>query len=123
MCVLSLSPSPHQDDRDFRDKITPISVMMLFTLDQQQAADKTGLKPILDPSAPNNVTKQVTERVCVCEIRLEWTEVKKRKQKNGCFQKILLCLAVLPFVTVLPRNTVRATMDNIHFTNNYSRTN
>lgn len=79
VCVLSLSPSPHQDDRDFRDKITPISVMMLFTLDQQQAADKTGLKPILDPSAPNNVTKQVTERVCV---RSDLNGLKSKKENR-----------------------------------------
>ncbi|XP_008327192.1 integrin alpha-V [Cynoglossus semilaevis] len=66
-----------RDDRDFRDKITPISVMMLFTLDQQQAADKTGLKPILDPSAPNNVTKQAhilldcgEDNVCKPDLRL-----------------------------------------------------
>lgn len=49
-----------QDDRDFRDKITPISVVMEYSLDYQQAADPTGLLPILDVSAPSNVTKQVT---------------------------------------------------------------
>ncbi|KAF3843753.1 hypothetical protein F7725_002602 [Dissostichus mawsoni] len=46
------------DDRDFRDKITPISVAMEFSLDYQRAADATGLLPILDISAPTNVTKQ-----------------------------------------------------------------
>ncbi|CAB1346903.1 unnamed protein product, partial [Coregonus sp. 'balchen'] len=34
------------DDSEFRDKITPISVFMEFSLDYQQAADKTGLLPI-----------------------------------------------------------------------------
>lgn len=49
-----------QDDREFRDKITPISVVMEYSLDYQQAADQTGLLPIVDISAPTNVTKQVT---------------------------------------------------------------
>ncbi|XP_054470856.1 integrin alpha-V [Anoplopoma fimbria] len=46
-----------QDDQKFRDKITPISVLMEYSLDYQQAADTTGLLPILDMSAPSNVTK------------------------------------------------------------------
>lgn len=49
-----------QDDREFRDKITPISVVMEYHLDYQQAADATGLKPVLDTAAPSNVTKQVS---------------------------------------------------------------
>lgn len=52
-----------QDDRDFRDKITPISVAMEYQLDYQQAADPTGLKPVLDTAAPSNVTKQVSVQV------------------------------------------------------------
>lgn len=51
---------PLQDDRDFRDKITPISVVMEFSLDLQRAADVTGLQPLIDPSAPSNLTKQVS---------------------------------------------------------------
>lgn len=54
-----------QDDREFRDKITPISVAMEYQLDYQQAADSTGLKPILDTAAPSNVTKQVSVQVSV----------------------------------------------------------
>lgn len=34
--------------------------MMEYALDYQQAADQTGLLPILDMSTPSNVTKQVT---------------------------------------------------------------
>lgn len=49
-----------QDDREFRDKITPISVAMEYSMDYQQAADKTGLQPIVDMSSPSNVTKQVS---------------------------------------------------------------
>lgn len=52
-----------QDDREFRDKITPISVVMEYQLDYQQAADATGLKPVLDTAAPSNVTKQVSVQV------------------------------------------------------------
>lgn len=58
---------PLQDDRDFRDKITPISVVMEFSLDLQRAADPTGLQPIIDPAAPSNLTKQVS--VCL-SVRL-----------------------------------------------------
>ncbi|KAF1383041.1 hypothetical protein PFLUV_G00150150 [Perca fluviatilis] len=47
-----------RDDREFRDKITPISVVMEYSLDLQRAADSTGLQPILDMSTPSNVTKQ-----------------------------------------------------------------
>ncbi|XP_078118872.1 LOW QUALITY PROTEIN: integrin alpha-V [Sander vitreus] len=47
-----------RDDREFRDKITPISVAMEYRLDYQRAADPTGLLPILDMSTPSNITKQ-----------------------------------------------------------------
>lgn len=61
MLRVSVCASP-QDDREFRDKITPISVVMEYSLDYQQAADRSGLMPIIDTAAPSNVTKQV----CVC---------------------------------------------------------
>lgn len=38
---------------------------MEYSLDYKLAADRTGLQPIVDMSAPSNVTKQVT--MCVCE--------------------------------------------------------
>uniref|UniRef100_A0A667WZX3 Integrin, alpha V n=1 Tax=Myripristis murdjan TaxID=586833 RepID=A0A667WZX3_9TELE len=67
-----------RDDREFRDKITPISVVMEFSLDYQQAADKTGLLPILDMSAPANITKQAhilldcgDDNICKPDLRLE----------------------------------------------------
>ncbi|TNN45083.1 Integrin alpha-V [Liparis tanakae] len=60
-----------RDDREFRDKITPISVVMEYSLDYQQAADATGLLPILDMSAPSNVTKQVTHLVLTAHILLD----------------------------------------------------
>ncbi|XP_069011175.1 integrin alpha-V [Embiotoca jacksoni] len=47
-----------RDDREFRDKITPISVVMEYSLDYQLAADQTGLQPILDMTVPSNITKQ-----------------------------------------------------------------
>lgn len=74
---LSLCVSVSQDDREFRDKITPISVAMEYKLDYQLAADQTGLLPIIDMSAPSNVTKQVTHlSVCVCLtfIIFSWTD-------------------------------------------------
>uniref|UniRef100_A0A7N8WR86 Integrin, alpha V n=1 Tax=Mastacembelus armatus TaxID=205130 RepID=A0A7N8WR86_9TELE len=66
-----------RDDREFRDKITPISVAMEYSLDYQQAADQTGLLPILDMSAPSNVTKQAhilldcgDDNICKPDLRL-----------------------------------------------------
>ncbi|XP_028248840.1 integrin alpha-V [Parambassis ranga] len=66
-----------RDDREFRDKITPISVAMEYNLDYQLAADKTGLLPIIDMSAPSNVTKQAhilldcgDDNICKPDLRL-----------------------------------------------------
>ncbi|XP_042281623.1 integrin alpha-V [Thunnus albacares] len=66
-----------RDDREFRDKITPISVVMEYSLDYQRAADQTGLLPILDMSAPSNVTKQAhilldcgDDNICKPDLRL-----------------------------------------------------
>uniref|UniRef100_A0A8C1YGD7 Integrin, alpha V n=1 Tax=Cyprinus carpio TaxID=7962 RepID=A0A8C1YGD7_CYPCA len=39
------------DDSEFRDKITPISVFMEYSLNYKAAADKTGLLPILGTAA------------------------------------------------------------------------
>lgn len=36
---------------------------MEYQLDYQQAADPTGLKPVLDTAAPSNITKQVSVQV------------------------------------------------------------
>uniref|UniRef100_A0A7N6BKY7 Integrin, alpha V n=1 Tax=Anabas testudineus TaxID=64144 RepID=A0A7N6BKY7_ANATE len=66
-----------RDDQDFRDKITPISVVMEYSMDYQKAADKTGLLPILDMLAPSNVTKQAhilldcgDDNICKPDLRL-----------------------------------------------------
>ncbi|XP_054642712.1 integrin alpha-V [Dunckerocampus dactyliophorus] len=66
-----------RDDREFRDKITPISVVMEYSLDYQLAADKNGLLPILDVSAPPNITKQAhilldcgEDNICKPDLRL-----------------------------------------------------
>lgn len=65
------------DDSEFRDKITPISVFMEYSLDYQSATDKTGLKPILDQSAPANLTKQAhilldcgDDNICKPDLKL-----------------------------------------------------
>uniref|UniRef100_A0A8C6L6X5 Integrin, alpha V n=1 Tax=Nothobranchius furzeri TaxID=105023 RepID=A0A8C6L6X5_NOTFU len=62
---------------EFRDKITPISVAMEYSLDYQLAADPTGLKPIVDVSVPTNVTKQAhilldcgDDNICKPDLRL-----------------------------------------------------
>lgn len=43
---------------------------MEYSLDYKLAADRTGLQPIVDMSAPSNVTKQVTMCVCVRALTL-----------------------------------------------------
>uniref|UniRef100_A0A671UYY2 Integrin, alpha V n=1 Tax=Sparus aurata TaxID=8175 RepID=A0A671UYY2_SPAAU len=62
---------------EFRDKITPISVVMEYSLDYKLAADRTGLQPIVDMSAPSNVTKQAhilldcgDDNICKPDLRL-----------------------------------------------------
>ncbi|KAM9342947.1 integrin alpha-V [Pholidichthys leucotaenia] len=66
-----------RDDREFRDKITPISVVMEYILDYQRAADSTGLLPIIDVSTPSNITKQAhilldcgDDNICKPDLRL-----------------------------------------------------
>ncbi|KAM9850867.1 integrin alpha-V [Aulostomus maculatus] len=74
-----------RDDREFRDKITPISVAMEYSLDYQRAADQTGLLPILATSAPSNVTRQAhilldcgDDNICKPDLRLS---VKSDRQE------------------------------------------
>uniref|UniRef100_A0AAQ4PDL4 Integrin, alpha V n=1 Tax=Gasterosteus aculeatus aculeatus TaxID=481459 RepID=A0AAQ4PDL4_GASAC len=74
-----------RDDREFRDKITPISVAMEYSLDHQRAADQTGLQPILDMSAPSNVTKQAhilldcgEDNICKPDLRLSVTSDREQ---------------------------------------------
>jgi len=86
-----------QNDRKLKDKITPISVVMEYSLDYQQAADATGLLPILDMSAPANVTKQVTHLVLtVLMVLMVWTP------------NITLFL-LLPLLPFLPSSLLRPT--------------
>lgn len=66
-----------RDDREFRDKITPISVTMEYSLDYQKASDSTGLLPIVDMAAPSNITKQAhilldcgDDNICKPDLRL-----------------------------------------------------
>ncbi|KAM4561834.1 integrin alpha-V [Fundulus diaphanus] len=66
-----------RDDREFRDKITPISVIMEYSLDYQLAADQTGLLPIVHVGAQPNATKQAhilldcgDDNICKPDLRL-----------------------------------------------------
>ncbi|XP_077472881.1 integrin alpha-V isoform X2 [Stigmatopora argus] len=66
-----------RDDRDFRDKITPISVVLEYALDYRRAGDRSGLLPVLDAAAPSNVTRQAhilldcgQDNVCKPDLRL-----------------------------------------------------
>lgn len=69
---LSVSVLLLQDEQDFRDMITPISVAMEYNLDYQRAADQSGLLPILDASTPNNVTKQVGSGTAAVDEDVVW---------------------------------------------------
>uniref|UniRef100_A0AAX7U3R3 Integrin alpha-2 domain-containing protein n=1 Tax=Astatotilapia calliptera TaxID=8154 RepID=A0AAX7U3R3_ASTCA len=60
----------------FRD-ITPISVSMEYSMNYQQAADKTGLQPIVDMSSPSEINKQVhilldcgPDNICKPDLKL-----------------------------------------------------
>uniref|UniRef100_A0A8B9JMG1 Integrin, alpha V n=1 Tax=Astyanax mexicanus TaxID=7994 RepID=A0A8B9JMG1_ASTMX len=73
------------DDSEFRDKITPISVFMEYSLDYQSAADKSGLKPILDQSTPANLTKQAhilldcgEDNICKPDLKLSVVSDQKQ---------------------------------------------
>uniref|UniRef100_A0A8C7K4I3 Integrin, alpha V n=1 Tax=Oncorhynchus kisutch TaxID=8019 RepID=A0A8C7K4I3_ONCKI len=73
------------DDSEFRDKITPISVFMEFSLDYQQAADKTGLLPILEQTTTTNISKQAHVLLdCgddnICKPDLKLSVVSDQKQ-------------------------------------------
>uniref|UniRef100_A0A674B4Q8 Integrin, alpha V n=1 Tax=Salmo trutta TaxID=8032 RepID=A0A674B4Q8_SALTR len=72
-------------DSEFRDKITPISVFMEFSLDYQQAADKTGLLPILEQTTSTNISKQAHVLLdCgddnICKPDLKLSVVSDQKQ-------------------------------------------
>ncbi|CAL8241042.1 unnamed protein product [Merluccius merluccius] len=74
-----------KDDGEFQDKITPISVVMEYSLDYKLAADRTGLLPILDRKAPSNLTKQAhilldcgEDNICKPDLRLS---VKSDRQQ------------------------------------------
>ncbi|XP_066542166.1 integrin alpha-V [Hoplias malabaricus] len=73
------------DDSEFRDKITPISIFMEYSLDYQSSADKTGLKPILDQSTPANLTKQAhilldcgEDNICKPDLKLNAVSDQKQ---------------------------------------------
>ncbi|KAK6485039.1 integrin alpha-V-like [Huso huso] len=66
-----------RDETEFRDKITPITIFMEYSLDYKTAADETGLLPILDQFTPANITKQAhilldcgEDNICKPELKL-----------------------------------------------------
>ncbi|XP_037395176.1 integrin alpha-V [Pygocentrus nattereri] len=73
------------DDSEFRDKITPISIFMEYSLDYESAMDKTGLRPILDQSTPANLTKQAhilldcgDDNICKPDLKLDVVSDQKQ---------------------------------------------
>uniref|UniRef100_A0A8C5CI27 Integrin alpha-2 domain-containing protein n=1 Tax=Gadus morhua TaxID=8049 RepID=A0A8C5CI27_GADMO len=74
-----------KDEGEFQDKITPISVVMEFSLDYKLAADSTGLLPILGMKAPSNLTKQAhilldcgEDNICKPDLRLSVKSDRKQ---------------------------------------------
>jgi intercellular adhesion molecule 4 len=59
-----------QDESEFRDKLTPITIFMEYRLDQRTAADATGLQPILNQFTPANVSRQVMHAKVISYIIL-----------------------------------------------------
>ncbi|KAJ8255375.1 hypothetical protein GJAV_G00204190 [Gymnothorax javanicus] len=65
------------DDSEFRDKITPITISMEYSLDYKDAADKTGLLPVLNQNSPPSISKQAhilldcgEDNICKPDLRL-----------------------------------------------------
>lgn len=48
-----------QDEKDFRDKLSPIYVALNFSLDPKAAADSYGLRPILNYQTTNVIEQKV----------------------------------------------------------------
>ncbi|MBN3300268.1 ITAV protein, partial [Amia calva] len=74
-----------RDEGDFRDKITPISIYMEYSLDYKTAADKTGLLPILNQFTPANVSRQAhilldcgDDNICKPNLRLSLVSDQKQ---------------------------------------------
>lgn len=51
-----------QDEKDFRDKLSPIYVALTFTLDPAAPADSHGLRPILNYQTSNVIERKVLWR-------------------------------------------------------------
>lgn len=48
-----------QDEKEFRDKLSPIYVALTFTLDPKAPADAHGLQPILNYQTTNVIEQKV----------------------------------------------------------------
>lgn len=48
-----------QDEKEFRDKLSPIYVALTFTLDPKAPADSHGLQPILNYQTTNVIEQKV----------------------------------------------------------------
>nr|XP_032802432.1 integrin alpha-8-like [Petromyzon marinus] len=71
-------------ESEFRDKLTPISVGLNLSLDEQARQGPHGLHPILHPSSPQHVSKQAyilldcgEDNVCIPKLKLSVTWDRK----------------------------------------------
>lgn len=48
-----------QDEKEFRDKLSPIYVALTFTLDPAAPADSHGLRPVLNYQTSNVIEQKV----------------------------------------------------------------
>uniref|UniRef100_A0A8C6SDI7 Integrin, alpha V n=1 Tax=Neogobius melanostomus TaxID=47308 RepID=A0A8C6SDI7_9GOBI len=86
-----------RDDREFKDKITPISVTIEYSLDYQKASDATGLLPILSSSCSpqahilldcgeDNICKpdlKLSVKRCVSQRRIKTAADLHRRQQRS----------------------------------------
>uniref|UniRef100_H2ZSZ2 Integrin subunit alpha V n=1 Tax=Latimeria chalumnae TaxID=7897 RepID=H2ZSZ2_LATCH len=74
-----------RDESEFRDKLTPVTVLMEYQLDLQTAADDTRLKPILNQITSANITKQAhilldcgEDNICKPDLKLSVQSEQKQ---------------------------------------------
>uniref|UniRef100_A0A671S3J8 Integrin alpha-5-like n=1 Tax=Sinocyclocheilus anshuiensis TaxID=1608454 RepID=A0A671S3J8_9TELE len=71
-----------QDEKDFRDKLSPIFVALNFSLNPQAAADRYGLRPILNYQTAELIEQKAQilldcgeDNICVPDLKLSVKEV------------------------------------------------
>ena len=80
--IIQTKPYVFQDDSNFRDKITPLSVFLDYRIDYDSAEDSTGLIPVLTQLSPTNASRQVW--LYVHALTLQRLVIKNTSLKQSC---------------------------------------